>query len=478
MEEKNITLVSAPAMDEEDVELDLLSLLAECFLKWKTFVILVLVGAIIGFGLVSLKGSEESKPITQEMVDAAREQLTDSKAAQVDSLISRYEGLMKLQEDLSSYYSAFASSEVVMRSEYYITSDIKDLDTIFARMAVTEDDYQAMRKIAPDEDAGATIYNRIKFSTAYEDSGVMSDPLQNSEENKYIVNVEVCGSSEEQCKSLMEVIDKAFLRQAEELKEVDDAITVESLGERVDYDTAGYVNSFRQKYIDRINSSDSQLNALDTKVKNLDGDQKAYYDLKMQLAEGAYTQPAETSRSKWTVIGAAAGFILAACLVLLPWLLNGKVLSSCELEQGGTLLNSVFIKGRKNLFGFAAAILTHADDIDPAVKADMVATDISILMEKNGRNKLMLLCSDADTEAAGFAGQVKDLLAQKNSGLTVVVGDPLRSSDELEMAADSEMGVLFAEIKKSDRSTVREWQQICRRYKLPVAGAVAVHRCW
>lgn len=46
------------------------------------------------------------------------------------------------------------------------------------------------------------------------------------------------------------------------------------------------------------------------------------------------------------------------------------------------------------------------------------------------------------------------------------------------MAAQADMGVAFAEMKKSKRAMLREWRQICERYKLPLAGSVAVQRCW
>ena len=138
----------------------------------------------------------------------------------------------------------------------------------------------------------------------------------------------------------------------------------------------------------------------------------------------------------------------------------------------------MFVKGKKNLFGRWAAGLIHADDTDPAVKADMVATDINILMEKNGKNSVMLLRGEEDADAAGFAEQVKARLLEKNGDLKVSIGNPICSVDELEMAAQSDMGVAFAEMKKSKRSMLREWRQICERYKLSLAGSVAVQRCW
>ena len=99
-------------------------------------------------------------------------------------------------------------------------------------------------------------------------------------------------------------------------------------------------------------------------------------------------------------------------------------------------------------------------------------------MEKNGKHSVMLLCSGDDADAASFAEQVKTRLLGKDGNLTISIGNPTCSVEKLEMAAQADMGVAFAEMKKSKRAMLREWRQICERYKLPLAGSVAVQRCW
>ena len=368
---------------------------------------------------------------------------------------------------------------VQMRSEYYIVSDIKDLDTVFIKMAVTEADYQAMREIAPDEKAGATIYDRVIFTTATSRSTVIAANRDDGK-NAYLINVELYGNSEEQCRKMMAAVDAAFRREAQELKVLDPEIKLESLGEQFNSNVADYVQNLHKKNLDRMTVSEAELNNLNNKIGKFTPDEKAYYDLLQQQYEGTYSSAPgnHVSGKKWTVIGAFLGLVIACCAVFLPYLMDGKVKTAGELKQFGRVLNRVFVKGKKNLFGRWAAGLIHADDTDPAVKADMVATDINILMEKNGKNSVMLLRGEEDADAAGFAEQVKARLLEKNGDLKVSIGNPICSVDELEMAAQSDMGVAFAEMKKSKRSMLREWRQICERYKLSLAGSVAVQRCW
>ena len=489
MDEKNITVVAKPAQVQEEVELDLLDLLAAFLLKWKLILIMLLVGAVLGYGWAHFKNANNKiEPVEiEKAVEDARGQLSEDKAVAVEQLFFQYVSYLNLQKEMRTYYSNFAASDVTedntvqMRSEYYIVSNINDLDTVFIKMAVTEVDYQAMREIAPDEKAGATIYDRVIFTTAKSTSNVrIQMPVQEGEKNAYLINVELYGNSEEQCREMMAVIDAAFRREAAELKVLDPDIKMESLGEQFNSNVADYVQYLHKRNLDRMTVSEAELNNLTTKIGKFTPEEKAYYDLLQQQYEGTYSSASvqHVSGKKWTVIGAFLGAVIACSAVFFPYLMDGKVKTVGELERSGSVLNCVFIKGKKNLFGRWAARLIHADDTDPTVKADMVATDVGILMEKNGKNAVMLLCSQEDTDAAGFAEQVKARLLAKNGGLKVCIGNPMSSVDELEMVAQADMGVAFAGMKKSRRSMLREWRQICERYKLPMAGSVAVQRCW
>ncbi len=495
MNENNITVLTNPVQMQDVMELDIRDLLAQLLLKWKKILSFILAGAILACGIALLKNNIEKKPVTDEKIAKARAMVATDKAAMVDDLLFQYISYKELQEKTRAYYSNFASSNVnpentvQMRSQFYITSFIKDLDTVFIKMAVTEADYDAMRDIAPDVEAGATIYDRIIFSTAYNEkpntSNTISNtinniniPVQDGEENAYLINVELYGNSEEQCRKMMEIIETAFQRETEEMKVLDPEIKLKVLGEQFDYDVTEYVQTLNKKNIDRMSTSEYEMNNLKNQVNTLSSEEKKYYDLIMERYEETFAVKEHVSWIKWTLIGALLGATIAVCVIFLGYVLDGKVKAPCELEQSGRVLNRVFVKGKQNLFGKWMAGLICADDINPSVKADMVATDVSIVMKKNEKSNVMLLCNKEDEDAMNFADQVKGSLLAKNSGLMVSIGNPMCSVEELEMAAQADVGVVFAEMKKSKRTVLREWRQICSQYKLPLAGSVSVQRCW
>ena len=56
MNENNIIVVAKSTQTQDEIELNLLDLLAELLLKWKSILALLLIGAILGFGVAQIKG--------------------------------------------------------------------------------------------------------------------------------------------------------------------------------------------------------------------------------------------------------------------------------------------------------------------------------------------------------------------------------------------------------------------------------------
>ena len=483
MNKNDVTIIAKTAETPAGIELDVLDMLAVLLLKWKMILAVLLIGALLGFGVAQMKGGKATEPVSEEAIDSAKEKLASDKATMVEQLFFQYVGYKELQEDIRAYYRTFASSDVdldntvQMREKIYVTSS---LDNLHRFMMLTEADYQAMREIAPDEEAGATIYDRVSTTVDSENTiTVLNLDGQDRVPKQYVVNIQLYGNSEEQCSEMMAVVEKAVYREIDSLKELDPKIEATTVKEGYNYNVTQYVQDLRKTNIDRMTTSETELSRLEAKVEKLASEEKSYYNLlKKQYDEAFAAEDQHVSWKKWTVIGAFLGAVMAVGVILLGYVLDGKVKSPCELEQGGCLLNRVFIKEKKNLFGKWAAGLIHADNIDPSVKAEMIATDIGIMMDKNGKKALMLLYSTEDENAAGFAEQVKARLQVKNGELKISIGNPLCSVSEREMAAQADMGVVFVEMKKSKRGVLREWRQICERYKLPMAGAVAVQRCW
>ena len=104
---------------------------------------------------------------------------------------------------------------------------------------------------------------------------------------------------------------------------------------------AEYVQNLRKKNIDRMTTSERELNDLSTKVGKLSSEEKAYYNLLQKQYDEVFSVEKKVSWKKWTVIGAFLGAVVACCGVFLPYLMDGKIKSAGELEQNGKIFTKV-----------------------------------------------------------------------------------------------------------------------------------------
>lgn len=475
--------------ESEEIELDLRDMLATLFLRWKTLLLCLLAGALV-FGLYTLRSSPRTTTgsfVTEADVHAARQAVSEERADAIDRLYDRVRFYTDYLESIEQEYNSFAGygsvqdisdSMIVLQGNYYVSSAIDNIGSFFAESALNEGDYDALRQLVPESTGRADIYERVMFSTytAAEEANIV-----NAEEGQYLFSVTVYGSSEGQCADMLDVVEDALRRKAADLRKVDSGLKFEAVGSRLTCDARSFLQKQQDALWNRYSAADARLANQQSKVNALPGAERTYYDKLSALDQGGMTvSSGGRSVKKWTAIGAVLGLFGGVVLVFWPYLFDGRVKTAGELECSlrSMVLNRVFLKSKRNLFGRWAAKLTGADDVDPSVKADMVAADLGVLMEKSGKKALFFLCSAEDENASALAGQVKARLLAKVPSADITVGNPLSAAEELEKLGAAELGVVFAEVKKTKRALLRQWLQVCARYRLPVVGSVTVQQCW
>ena len=470
--------------EPEELELDLRDMLATLFLRWKTLLLCLLAGALV-FGLYVVRSSPRTTTVnflTEADVHAARQAVSEDRAEAIERLYERVKFYTDYLESIEREYDSFAGygaqgvpeDTVILQGNYYVSSEIDNLESFFSSSPLSEKDYDALRALVPESTGVTDIYEQVMFTANAENSTGI-------DEGQYLFSVTVYGSSEAQCSDMLSVVEQSLSQRAAELRKVDSELKFEPVGSRVTYDARAYMQTQQDALWQRYSDVDSRLTNQQTKVKNLTGAEKAYYDKLVAFSSGDTTVSSSgRSLKKWTAIGGLLGVFAGVVLVFWPYLFDGKVKTAGELEYSlhSMVLSHICVKGKRNLFGRWAASLTGADNIDPAVKADMVAADLGILMEKSGKKAAYLLCCEDDTEAAALATQVQTRLKEKNSDASITVGNPLSAAEELEKIGVAELGVFFVELKKTRRSMLRQWRQICSRYGLLLAGMVSVQKCW
>ena len=474
--------------EPEEIELDLRDMFATLFLRWKTLLLCFLAGALV-FGLYTMPSAPRTMTgsfVTEADVHAARQAVSEGRADAIDRLYQRVQLLTDYLHNIEREYSNLSGTgetmvhPVTLQGTYFVSSEIDNIGSYISSIALGEEEYNRLRKIISADGTKAEVFNIVEIFP-YAGSQASNGKTADYEDGQYLFTVKVYGSSEEQCAELLAVAEQAVQQRMGELRNVDSSLEFKPVGNRISYNAREFVESRQAKLWGEYSYIDEQLTEQKTKVNALSSAEKAYYDKLYALDHGGMTvSRGGRSLKKWTSIGAVLGLFAGVVLVFWPYLFDGKVKTAGELEYSlrSMVLNRVCVKGRRNLFGRWAARLIGADDIDPAVKADMIAADLGVLMEKSGKKALYLLCNADDTNAAIVAEQVKARLLEKNPDADITVGNPLSAAEQMEKIGAAEFGVVFAEVKKTKRALLRQWMQVCARYCLPVAGSVAVQKCY
>ena len=479
----NENMVNAGLPQEpEELELDLKDMLATLFLRWKTLLLCLLAGALVFAAATfsSFPRTTTVRFVTEADVFAARQAVGEDRADAIERLYERVHFYTEYLESIEQEFATLAAAgglpegTLVLQRNYFLTSNIDNIGSFFSASLLSEEDYDRLSQVIPEEE---NLRNRVLFATYSSDSNSVADGGQAD----LLFSVTVFGENEDEISAMLPVVEDALQNKAAVLRQADSALRVEPVGAWTSYVARDFLQQRQDALWTNYNNVDSRLTAQNNKVKALTGAEKTYYDKLASFHEGGTTVTSSgRSLKKWTAIGALLGLFAGVVLVFWPYLFDGKIKTAGELESAfrSMVLNRVSVPGKRNLFGRWAAKLTGADSVEPAIKADLVAADIAILLEKSGKKALYLLRDEHDSDASAFAEQVKARLLDKVSGVDVSVGNPVSSVEELEKVGAAELGVVFAQVKRTKRECLRRWRQICSRYRLPLAGTVAVETCW
>ena len=471
---------------DDELEIDLKDMLAGVFLRWKAVLLCMILLGAIACGIAFLR-CFVGKRVSDEDIAGARSTLASDQAADVDWIFLQYRAYQDFQRELKDYYAQFVSNNldldnmVRLSAQYQISSNMENLDKALSTFTLTESDYNALRKIEPDEDFGSPIYKRIDFYTITNARVTLSNFTDETVTPfTYLLIVSVYGKSEEQCQEMLQVINQAVEREANSLRLLDSNLSCSFVGSEYNYNTVDYVKNLQKNNIDNMTIAEKEMTDLTTKISKLSADQKAYYNLLVEQADQDYQPEERVSWKKWTVIGTLLGAVLAIGIYFLQYMFDGKVKIPGEAETlfHTHTLQRFSLPGKKNLFGKWVAGLSGAEIADPSVKTAMLAADLQVLMDKAEHKKLFLICDVDDTQAAAMANGVASRVEAQNSSIQVMVGNPFASVEELEQLAAADGAVVFTELRHSRRKLLNRWHEMCVRYCIPIIGSVATETCW
>ena len=459
----------------------------------------------------------------------AKAALTPFSISYVERLASQYRSYNEYKKKMLEYYLNYMldtkelKEHLIKKIYYYVQSPVPVTQPFFySQNLFSQDDYAKMSEISPDEDMLSDIYGRV-FVFVEQANSVTNVQLTNDlpEEDllpdsptSYILTIMIIASDAEETDQMQLVIEDALARRQKELAEADLKVTIKPVLSHYTDDVMDTVINGQQTYVDSMTRADNAISNLQNNfIQKLTEDEKKYFDLikEKQEAEGLLADGEEFSAEtetdfadeteavpaaqgthksnfrlaalkkiskKYLVLGLVLGLFGSAFLVVLAYVLNGKVktpddLSSYRLPQ----LSGIARRGKShNLFGGVARSLRGCQPKTAEADEVLLAQDLSILIRQKELNNVFFALPADDKALAEEAQRVQTQLAKK-ADTAVKVGAPLYSAEELDTFASSDAILLLVRTHVSRQQDVRKLLAVSDRYEKPVLGYVCFEEC-
>lgn len=473
--------------NNEEMEINLIDLMFYLLRRWKSMVVLAVLGLLLGAGIYMLKspGSEEvAEEETQSEVDleAMKEELeiTDSALANMktaneyqklyekqieynqNSLIMQLNPTEMYTGTLKYYISAGNNTDLISACYQNLLLDSGIFSEICERTGL-ECGEEYVREMVWSSLSGKNVavinYNELTD----EDGGAFQSE---------VVTYSVIYNNPETCEKILEVLQERVARLNQECQETYGEHLQEQIyeGVRLSVDT-GYIT--RQKT--NIDAENAYITNI-TKIENeFTEDELAYYnalytddvkEIEIEETEEAGGIQVK-SLIKWLLVGIILGLFCWGGYYLLRYLFDKRVKYAEEISSYyGIHLIGRYQDGEKTLKGIdrlqEQMVNKNAGDYS---NKEYLASAISLLNEKT-------LFMVGNTEDEGVAGLMKSIqgLCQKAECGNLMQND----TDALERAKDKEGVVLFVKKGTDTHPEIQRELEICRLQKLRVVGAVVV----
>ena len=464
--------------------------------KWQWVLGFLVIGIVCGAFLwmnASSKVSTKTYESISENIDILKEPLSVEQIDQVDYLFAQYvsykEYRRSVQDYLSSslYNPADYNENVRETVLYYIESYIENAAECFSLLAVGNEEYEKIADVLGKEQYSIDdVYRRLSIQRLNKSAvgDGMSYILQEGDEKeqkKEILKVEVVAETEEQAEAVLAIVEEAFEREENRLQELDSRIRFTKIGSQISEDISEFMTTRQNAVMNNLNNANNALTVLDTSyINKLSADEKAYYNALKERDEFEKTPPKKTSKMKYLLIGILLGLVLMFVWVLFAYFFEGSEKTKDELQYYYALNTSYTIYRKKKglqLFGGLARKLIKADLSDEQIRPAMAASDIFIRLDKQDRKSAYIIYDAGSEWQSEIEKTIEEKINSEETEIEVLSGNPLTGPEELQRFSKAEAVIFLVELKKTKRSSVKKWMELCCRYSLPVEGTITLEEC-
>jgi len=473
--------------------IDLKDLLATLFDKWVIVLVCIVIGALIGAGLYAIKsGQPATISVTEEFVEAARDDLNIEQIEQIDYLFAQYNSYKEYRKLMQDYMANSLFTDggraIICTAMYYVESDIHDVNLCFANLAVGKGEMEQIAAILGNEDATSDDVNRrVKIEDKYSDFlngyGLNYEMGQDVEEapNKNILQVTIVGDNEEQANEMLAIVDAAFQKEADILRSMDPDLQISEIGHQLSTNLTEYMQKQQAAVITALNDANNQINTLKTNyIDKLDSEEKAYFNALKEYAEQEIVVLKKPSLRKNVAIGAIVGLLLSVIIIILWYVFNGRIKTTFDVSSWSkTDIPYVVYKKKSgfHLFGAVSRKLKGADLSDEVVVQELVVSDLAIKLARMECTSVYVTYDTRSSLKEEILQKLQDRLQKEGNQIVLQTGNPLADTSDLHSFSEADAVIIMAQLKNTSHKVLGKWVQLSARYERPVAGAVVIEEC-
>ena len=484
-------------------EISLTELLFFCLKKWRWIVAAMIIVAVLA-GAYKYQSTVQSNQTKREAQLLAQEDGEEKEAEVISNPNIEYYNLAieNLQDEMKGLRDYIDSSVIMQLDPYNLPTGNLSFylntegaaETVRNSLISAYEDFVTDGRLASEilgtgrEISESELQYLISFESedrpVMEENYELSDGSSSSqiqiagigERKPNVFRIQITAEDEENCADYLEAAKQAIEDYSAQLQEQIAAHTVtlmsESQTERIDRDIQTYQNEVLTSYTSTFNQLKNMQTELETVVEE-EGET-------IVVGETVSYESPVREAVKFAVIGLVLGAFLAAFIIVVIYLMSGKLQSteSFQEEFGMPMLGQITKSpAKKRLFGFVDGWLQHLEegeyaDVTYEEQLKIAAANLKTAVAKEeGLKKIMLAGTMAKEEAEAFAAS----LASELEGITLSSYERIVFQASALEEMDSYDGILFLEKKgASYTKLIKKEKALAAERNICVLGAVVL----
>lgn len=494
-------------MNEEEVQIDLMTLLHYILRKWRSIIVVMLIVAVAA-NLYSVKKSmsEAAAVSTTEEVDIekqienAKEELTADELEQVERVYSMYEYNSQLYQESKEYLEKSVLMQLnpneipTVMLNYQFKKDqadeeLSNIFTMYENALLDEDTCTAIIQVFGEEYANTSVRKLISVTDTENVQNKDIIKLQD-DKNSGILSIQIYACSEEQCEQVAEIVKKRVLEYTEQLQQIFGNYTVNAISEQYYISSDSDLNVQKSDAVNAVNVTYTTMTNISA---GLSEKQMTYYNLLAKYCEDQTIVKEDTQETanmttnvqyisiKYILIGLLAGMFLAVCWYAVIYIMTQTVKDVDEvkiitnLPVFGTVLRSNE-NGKRNIVDrWIDSWFAHDKKSENnELLLTRISHEVAMLAGQKDKKCLLIACSGSDQNVKKQADGLVEKLRKLEMNVTSTDSLVSDNTEVLKQLESADSAVFVEQLMKSERNQIREAVELCRRCQVEVLGSVIV----